>query len=183
MAEKKNTNTSENRRRQESKKEEPEGFNYTWILLGVLAIVIVALAYVWASSSQPTFQNFRSSFDSAKNVSIYVQYSNATFFVSAEGCATNLIEKVTSNQTYRKLPSQINFFVINDTGCTYALGLAQVTNNFSTATMQQCLDMADDIPTIYLYPGQNGTAITKTSLKVTGTPSYVEQCGIASELP
>lgn len=183
MAEKKNTNASETRRRQEAKSEKTEGFNYSNILLIVLAVAVVALAYVWASSSQPSFQNFRGAFDSAKNVSIYVTFSNSTFFVSAEGCATSLIQRITSNETYHKAPSAISFYVLNSTSCVYSHGLGRGSDNYSTGTMQQCLDMATGVPSVFLQPGQNGTKITKDSLTVTGTPSYVQECGIASELP
>jgi hypothetical protein len=183
MADKKSANASEKRKKEEPKQEKKGGFNYMNLLLVVLAVAIIALAYVWASSSQPTFQNFRSAFDSARNISIYVQYTNSSFFVSANGCASSLIEKLTSNQTYHKAPGAISFFVINETSCTYLAGLGTAAGNYSTATPQQCINMAEGKPSIFLQPGQNGTQVTRESLTVTGTYSYVMECGIASELP
>jgi hypothetical protein len=164
-------------------KKEEEGGWLIYIVVGLAVLLVVLLAAYAYSSTAPTFQGFRHSFDAASNVSIFVQDYNSTFFISAEGCATGLIERIASNQTYHKSPAAINFFVINDTSCVYNKGLGKEGDNYTYTTLQNCLNFTATMPSVLFEYGTNSTAIKGKALYITGDSQYLTQCGISSELP
>ncbi len=151
-----------------------------------LLVVLIALvgAFLYLSRPTQTFQSFRHDFDTAPRVSIYVQDYNSSFYVSAEDCATTLVQQIVSNSTVRRASATINFYVDTPTDCYYSEGLGSTSGNLINTTLQDCIGQSQLVPSILLnYSPSNSTQVEGRDLVVQGSAAYLAMCGISSEIP
>lgn len=148
----------------------------------VLGAAIIAVIYL---SKPPSFSEFRTAFVSANSVAIFAMYNGTLLGVggsSTVSCATALIERL------RRPSSSINFFVINQTSCTFATyGLGSNNSSTSNATtttgIGRCINMSKGMPVLYInYSTQNETVIGRGTLYVSGDLMFLRECGIAAQL-
>ncbi|HVC58637.1 MAG TPA: hypothetical protein VND15_04145 [Candidatus Acidoferrales bacterium] len=162
------------------------------IAAAVVAIVIIAAAgfeiytYLTANAAQQSasFSTFESNFNSAPRVAIFATAYNGTVLSSTVGCATAVIVQIVGSQAHHRDPGTIDYFVINKTSCVYAAGgLGKPTSNYTTTSLQHCLNVTGTEPTIYLnYTATNTTIIRPEYFYTSGNAAYLAQCGIANEL-
>jgi hypothetical protein len=182
-----NTEHARKHKNQASNDDKPAG-----IYIAALAVAIAILAFgvfVYLSRSsaygnKATLESFKNSFFSAKHVGIYISYPNSTVFVSSEACATKIIEQITASKTNHVAPSEISFYILNSTSCTYLQHLGNSTANALTSQPSSCLNQSLAQPSIFInYSNTNGTTITSGRLYFHGTALYLSECPIAYELP
>ncbi len=154
------------------------------IVISALIILIILFSafyfnYYNTSKQTSNFVTFRSNFDTANNVSIMVNYNSSSFPYQI-GCATNLIYNIVSSRI--KSSSNILFFVVNSTNCTYIKnGLGQVIKNYTYASPASCLNITKKQPTIFInYSAINKTIIKPNAIYISGDGNFLKQCGIAS---
>ncbi|MCL5440986.1 MAG: hypothetical protein M1448_03870 [Candidatus Marsarchaeota archaeon] len=153
----------------------------------VVAIVVVSVIYLYLShlgnSSSSNFLSFKSAFNSAPHVGIYVAYLNGTTFSYTMGCATTLIEELTANRTTHRVPNTINFYVINGTSCIYSNGLGNPSSNYSNLSSSGCISFSKSVPSIFInYTAENNTVVSGKDLYFSGSTKYLSECGIAYEV-
>jgi hypothetical protein len=145
----------------------------------VMAAAIIAIVYL---SQPPSFASFRSAFNSASQVAIFAMYNGTDLGMggsSSVSCATAVIEEL-----HRK-PGTINFFVVNQTSCTFATtGLGSNATNATTTTgIGRCVNMSEGMPTLYInYSRVNETVVGRSTLYISGNLLFLRECGIAVEL-
>lgn len=156
------------------------------VVIGIIVIVAAigsALFYGLKPSAPSGFSAFQHSFLSSKNVGIYVYDLNSTGYVGAVGCATALIETIVSSPQYHRDPSTINFFVVNQSACTYSPGLGSATSSTSVINLTQCMGYVSREPSIFInYSATNSTVVRGGELYVTGNLKFLSECGISSEI-
>jgi len=162
------------------------------IAVAVVVIVIIAAAafaiYTYYNSisgqHSASFSTFESNFNSAQRVAIFATAYNGTVLSSTVGCATAVIVQIVSSQAHHRDPGTIDYYVINQTSCVYAAGgLGKPTSNYTTTSLQNCLNVTGTEPTIYInYTATNSTIIRPEYFYTSGNSAYLAQCGIANEL-
>lgn len=149
----------------------------------IAAIVFTSLFYGLYSSSSSSFTAFQSNFNSAKNVGIYINYTNSSSMGSLVACSSALIEELSGVSGAHRNASSISLFVLYNNSCIYKQGLGQVAKNFSNATRQYCLNISRTMPSIFIaYGPTNGTVITSNRLYFVGDQKFITECGIAYQI-
>ena len=175
-------------RKTSQKEEEKHKSANTYIIVAAIVFIVVAAAVyelvgiVFKSNTSGSFGTFKSNFNSAQRVAIYATAYNGTVLSSTVGCATMIIENIVgSSQTHRNA-STIDLFIINETRCTYTMGLGLGSNGTETS-LSDCLNRGSSEPTIYLnYSLTNTTVIKPNYLYTSGDRLFLNECGIATEI-
>ncbi len=154
------------------------------IIIAIVATGLFVLTNPGTGSQTTPFATFESNFAAANSVAIYVDSSNVSAYPSAIACATAMIVNIESNVATHKNASNIGFYVMNQTNCTYKEGgLGGVITNYTNSTPAACLALSTGMPRIFInYSSTNSTVIKPMSLYVSGTPSFLDECGVASEI-
>ncbi len=154
------------------------------IIVAIIATGIFVLTNPGTGSQTTPFATFKSNFAAANSVAIYVDSSNVSAYPSTIACATALIETIEANAATHKNASNIGFYVMNQTNCTYKQGgLGSVITNYTNSTPAACLALSTGMPRIFInYSSTNSTVIRPLSLYVSGTPSFLSECGVASQI-
>jgi hypothetical protein len=143
----------------------------------VIAAAIIAIMYM---SQPPSFSSFRSAFNSASKIAIFAVYNGTNLGMggsSAVSCATAVIEEL------HRTPSTINFFVVNQTSCTFAASGLGANNTTITTGIGRCVNMSKGMPTLYInYSRMNETVVGHGTLYISGNLLFLRECGIAVEL-
>jgi hypothetical protein len=172
-----------------SSKQQSNAISNIYIALAALAIVVVAFAIflyirqVNQTALNSSMSSFKTNFFAAKHVGIYVAYPNSTLFAGSEACATKIIEVIAENKTNHMAPSNISFYVLNSTACTYVNSLVNTSGKAVNASASFCVNQSKTNPSIFInYSATNGTIVTPTKLVFQGDFTYLYQCPIAYEL-
>ncbi|MGC8648586.1 MAG: hypothetical protein ACP5SJ_03820 [Candidatus Micrarchaeia archaeon] len=154
------------------------------IIAAIIALSVVVYLKI-SSSGTAHLNSFRSSFDSAPRVNIYVDAQNGTALASTVDCATALIEKIIETPQTHRSPSTIGYYVMNSTSCVYSSnGLGVTIKNYTYTTAQNCLNFSKGVPSIFLNysAAENSTYISGDNLYVVGDAQFMQECGIAYSL-
>jgi|GEM_PF-1369674 hypothetical protein len=151
------------------------------IVVAIIGAAIFAGSYMTQNGND--FNTFKSNFNSAPRVAIFVTAYNGTVLSSTVGCATAIIEEVASSRTYHRNTSTIDFDILNQTSCIKSSGLSGKPSNYTITTLQNCLNTTKSEPTIYInYSSSNMTIIRPDYLYISGSDMFLRECGIASEI-
>jgi hypothetical protein len=163
--------------------------NPVYLAAAIIAFVaIVAVSYLVVSgiysnsNPQNSFSTFRSNFYSAPRVAIYATAYNGTVMSGTVGCATAIIENIVASTQAHRNSSTIDFFIINQTKCTYVSGLGK--SNGTETSLAACLNMSGSEPTIYInYSSTDMNPVIKPDyLYISGNSTFLNECGVATEL-
>ena len=157
------------------------------ILLVVIIIgaAIFAGAYFNQGGSGGNFETFKGNFNSAPRVALLVTGYNGTVLSGTVGCATAIIQEVVANKVAHRNASTIDYGILNQTSCIEVKGLtATATSNYSTTSVQNCLNLTKSEPTIFInYSTKGNTTIIKPNyLYIAGTYKFLRECGVASQI-
>ncbi len=152
-------------------------------LVVIVAAIAGALIYgLRPSSPAGSISRFQHTFVSAATVGVYVADFNVTGYPLADGCANNLIEMMVASTQNHRAPASINFFVVNQSSCSYSRGLGS-TINTTVISAAQCMNLTATEPSIFVnYSATNSTVVKDNVLYVSGTGKFLSECGVASEL-
>jgi len=182
MARQKKKEQASEQKKTEQKK---SGRSYRYVFLVLILIVFAAaLFYVYRSyrTTPTSFSTFKSNFNSAQRVAIYVNGFNQTALVSTVDCSTTIISTIIASPVSHRNSSTIDYYVLNQTSCLYHR-LGSGTNNYTNLNLSDCLNSANAEPSIFLnYSITNTTIIRPTQLYIAGDQKYLRECGIAPEL-
>lgn len=150
-------------------------------------LVIAVFAYLFYGLLAPTsFPAFKSSFNSAGSVAIYVNDTNSSTYTYALACADSLIQELTGPTAVHRDASTIHFFVLYNasTACVYNPGvLGQVAANYTYTSASYCLNYSSAMPSIFLkYSAANSTIVEQNRLYVSGNAKFMALCGIAYQI-
>jgi hypothetical protein len=152
--------------------------------IAFLAIVVISYFVVsglYNSNPQGSFSVFKSNFYSAPRVAIYATAYNGTVMSGTVGCATAIIENIVASTQSHRNSSTIDFFIINQTKCTYVAGLGK--SNGTETSLDACFNMSASEPTIYInYSLTNVTTVKPNYLYTSGDKLFLSECGVATEL-
>ncbi len=158
-----------------------------------VAAIVVVVAIIGAAifagllsipSSQSNFTTFRNNFNSAPRVAITVAAYNSTILSGTIGCATAIIEEVVASKTEHRNSSTIDLNIINQSSCITTRGLGGTnSSNYTTTSLQDCLNISRTEPTIYInYSTANRTIISPEYMYVSGNMLFLRECGVASQI-
>lgn len=153
----------------------------------VSVAVIAVLAYLsylelYGGSG---FQGFKATFNSAKDVAIYINDTNATTYSYVLSCTNALIQELTGPTPAHRNSTSIHLFVIynGSRSCIYSSGQFGYSVNYSYASASQCLAMGAPMPGISMsYSPTNSTRVSGSMLYVSGNEQYMAHCGIAYQI-
>jgi len=175
--------------KQSQKPKKTEGKLKLKYVIGIIFVVIIIGIAIFASSffaqnSPVGFDTFKNNFNSAPRVDIMIAGSNGTVLSSTVGCATAVIQQIIASKANHRDSSTIDFTIINQTSCIRTTGLgSRTTPNYTTVSLQSCLDLAKKEPTIFInYSTTNKTVINPSYLYIAGTKTFLLQCGVASQI-
>jgi hypothetical protein len=151
------------------------------VFIAVAVVSYVIFNDLYSAATPGGFASFKSSFNAAQRVAIYVADYNSTVFSNTGTCADKLI---TSMITYtHRNSSTIDYFIVNGTSCTYVRGLGAKASNGTIASIGDCKSLSGSEPTIYLnYSSKNETIIKPDYLYTSGDGLFLSECGIATEI-
>ena len=154
------------------------------IIIAIVGTALLLVSYNPLGNKQTSFSTFMNNFLTSNGVAIYVSSANESAYPSAIACATALIETIEANAATHKSVSAIGFYVMNQTSCTYKSGgLGSTITNYTNTTPSVCLALSTGLPRIFInYSATNSTVIKPHDLYVSGTSSFLNECGIASEI-
>ena len=154
------------------------------IIIAIVGTALLLVSYNPPGNKQTSFSTFMNNFLTSNGVAIYVSSANESAYPSAIACATALIETIEANAATHKSVSAIGFYVMNQTSCTYKPGgLGSAITNYTNTTPSVCLALSTGLPRIFInYSATNSTVIKPYDLYVSGTSSFLNECGIASEI-
>lgn len=147
----------------------------------------MSIAYVlYGGLSVPTsFSTFKSNFNSADSVAIYVNDTNP-YYTYAVTCADAIIQELVGPTSAHRNASTIKFFIIydNSTSCIYNPGIIGSANSsYANATAEECLNYSRSMPSIFLrYSDVNSTIVTPNRLYISGDARMMTLCGIAYQI-
>ena len=148
------------------------------IALLVVAAIIIYLTSMQSNVSVP-FSTFKQNFNNAQRVSIVSTYGTEGQFVNESQCFSSIIQIV----SHTRLPSTIDFYLINQTSCTYSkTGLGNQVNPITT-NASFCRGRAFNETGIFInYTGAgNYTYIEPQHMYIYGNSSYMKACPIAAD--
>ncbi len=150
---------------------------YMAIAIGV--IIIAAIVYYSSSlHSQATvpFSEFKQNLNNAARISIAVTYYNEGQFVNESPCYSSILQVI----SHSRAPSTIDFFIINQTSCTYSKTGLGGSVSPTTANASYCTGKAANETGVYLNFSQaNYTLVQPHHLYIYGNSGYMRTCPIA----
>ncbi len=176
------------RKRSKARQKEDRKSSWKTPAIVVAAIVIIAaLAYLSYSELYGTtsFQDFKSAFNSAPNVAIYINDTNSTTYQYILGCTSSLIQELTGPTAAHRNSTTIRLFVIynNSQSCLYSTGKFGYSVNYSYDTVSNCLNYSRTAPSIFFsYGDVNHTSIIGNRLYIAGDKAFMNYCGIAYQI-
>ncbi len=165
-------------RKQESKKQSSKML-YAAAVIGILVVIAIIL---YSSSTQSNanvpFSTFKQNFNNANRVSIAATYLTEGQFINESQCFSSIIQIV----SHTRLPSTIDFYLINQTSCTYSsTGLGNQVTPITT-NASYCIGKALNETSIFLnYSLGNTTMIQPQHMYIYGDSSYMKACPIAAD--
>ncbi len=150
----------------------------------IAAVIFTSLFYGLYDTGKASFSTFKHNFNTAKNVGIFLNYSNINASTELVACSSALIQELSGPTGAHRDSTTIGLFVLYNDSCIYrASGLGTAAQNYSTGTRQQCLNYSNAMPSIFIgYGATNETTITANRLYFIGTQKYISQCGIAYQI-
>ena len=164
--------------KQESKKQSSKML-YAAAVIGILVVIAIIL---YSSSTQSNanvpFSTFKQNFNNANRVSIAATYLTEGQFINESQCFSSIIQIV----SHTRLPSTIDFYLINQTSCTYSsTGLGNQVTPITT-NASYCIGKALNETSIFLnYSLGNTTIIQPQHMYIYGDSSYMKACPIAAD--
>lgn len=166
-----------------SKQSSGKKSNKTLYAAVIIAVLVVAAIIIYSISPQSNasvpFSTFKQNFNNAQRVSIASTYTTEGQFINESQCFSSIIQIV----SHTRLPSTIDFYLINQTSCTYSkTGLGnQVTP--ITANASLCRGRALNETGIFLNYTTTGnyTDIAPQHMYIYGNSSYMKACPIAAD--
>ncbi len=159
---------------------------------GIAIIIVVAIigaaifAGLISGQSGSSFDTFKANFNAAPRVAILVTAYNGTVLSGTVGCATAIILQIASSAQNHRNTSTIDFDIINQSSCIETRGLSGTVPkpNYTTTSVQNCLNITQKEPTIYINysANQNSTIIKPRYLYIAGTSTFLRECGVASQI-
>lgn len=152
----------------------------TAIIAAALIVIAFAIFYlVFLPSLHVSFATFKGNFASAPRVAIVSTYANASAFGAESNCANKIVYVVANHRN----ASTIDYYLINQTTCTYPIGGLGHTLSIATNTTANCMAMIGSEPALFLnFSATNSTLIQPYRLYVGGNMAYFNQCPIAVDL-
>jgi len=153
---------------------------YAVVIIAILAVaaIIIYSVSIQSNASVP-FSTFKQNFNNAQRVSIASTYNTEGQFINESQCFSSIIQIV----SHTRLPSTLDFYLINQTSCTYSKsGLGnQVTPITTNASF--CRGRALNETGIFInYTGAgNYTYIEPQHMYIYGNSSYMRACPIAAD--
>jgi hypothetical protein len=153
---------------------------YAVVIIAILAVaaIIIYSVSIQSNASVP-FSTFKQNFNNAQRVSIASTYNTEGQFINESQCFSSIIQIV----SHTRLPSTLDFYLINQTSCTYSKsGLGnQVTPITTNASF--CRGRALNETGIFInYTGAgNYTYIEPQHMYIYGNSSYMRSCPIAAD--
>lgn len=153
---------------------------YAAAIIGILIIaaIIIYSASLQSNASVP-FATFKQNFNNAQRVSIASTYNTEGQFINESQCFSSIIQIV----SHTRLPSTIDFYLINQTSCTYSkTGLGNQVNPITT-NASYCRGKALNETSIFLNYTSTGnyTDIEPQHMYIYGNSSYMKSCPIAAD--
>ncbi len=165
-------------REEKEAKEGPGARTLLMIAIPVVLVILVFYFLILPSLSVP-FSTFKSNFNSAPRVAFFAVYANQSESGAVLQCATQAIEVTAQSRN----ASTIDFYVLNQTSCTYPVGGLGHAVTLATNTISNCISMAGSEPSVYLnVTSSNRTFITAHRFYVYGNYQYMSQCPISVDL-
>lgn len=158
------------------------------VALGVLIVVILfgAIFYnvPYINNGNQSFNIFKSNFNSAKNVSIYINDNNSVAYPYMISCEASLIEELTGPTGAHRPANSINLYVLHNNSCVYNPGgLGSLIKNYTYTSSSACLSYGNATPSISVgYGSMNATKITDNKLTFVGDSAFLQQCGISYQI-
>lgn len=180
MAKAGNDKTRKKESRERSERKQKESNLRNALLIAVPAVLAFAIFFfiVLPTLSVP-FSTFKDNFLASQRVALVASYTDPNQSGTVLQCATQLVQVV----AHSKNATAIDFYVFNDTACTYPVGGLGHTVTLATNTIQNCINMTRSEPTIFLnYSSMNSTSITPYKLYIGGDTQYMAECPIAVDL-
>ena len=180
MAKKKETTKAGNKTQEAETKIKP-----AYLAAAALAFIAIVVASYFIvsglySNSNPTgsFSTFRSNFYYAPRVAIYATAYNGTVMSGTVGCATAIIENIVASTQAHRNSSTIDFFIINQTKCTYVSGLGKSNGTETTLARvpQHGRCRADNIHKLQPDQRDNNQAGLSLHLGRQALPQRVRRC-------
>lgn len=171
-----------------SEKRQPFQTKYIVAIVIIVAIIGAAIfaGLYMNQDNADSFNTFRNNFNAAPRVAITVTAYNGTVLSGTVGCATAIILQLASNQNAHRNTSTIDFSIINQSSCLEAKGIPGngPNPNYTTTSVQNCINLTMSEPAIYInYSAKTNTTVIKPRLiYISGTSTFLSQCGIASEI-
>ncbi len=153
-----------------------------WIIIAVLiaaAAIIGAIITIPSLVGSVPFSTFKSTFQSAPNVSIVAVYSGPAQYANESVCISKMVQVV----AYTRKDSAIGVYYIDaqNSSCTYQQSLGLANPQYASASL--CSGLAYSRPSITLnYSDTNSTSITASHMNVYGNSAYMLSCPVAVEL-
>jgi len=153
----------------ERKQADKEGLSTTKIvLIAVVVIGLILLLFFFVVLPGPVtvpFSTFKTNLDAASRVAVILTYGNQTQFVEESQCAAQIVQVM----AHLRNATTIDFYIMNNTLCTYPVGGLGHTVTIANATPTACLGMVDSEPSVFLnYSASNSSIITAYRLYVKG---------------
>ncbi len=158
------------------------------VALGVLIIVILFGAIFYSvpyiNNGNQSFNTFKSNFNSAKNVSIYINDNNSVAYPYMISCEAALIEELTGPTSAHRPANSINLYVLHNNSCVYNPGgLGSLLKNYTYTSSSACLSYGNSTPSISVgYSSENATKIINNKLTFVGDSAFLQQCGISYQI-
>ena len=153
---------------------------YAAAIIGILIIAAIIIYSVsLQSNASVPFANFKQNFNNAQRVSVASTYNTEGQFINESQCFSSIIQIV----SHTRLPSTIDFYLINQTSCTYSkTGLGGQINPITT-NASYCRGRALNETSIFLNYTSTGnyTDIGPQHMYIYGNSSYMKACPIAAD--
>ena len=148
----------------------------TYAAMAIGAIIIIAFIYYSSSlqSSAPVpFSTFKQNFNNAARISIAVTYQTQGQFVNESPCYSSIIQVV----AHSRAPSTIDFFIINQTACTYSKTGLGGSVQPETVNASYCIGRALNETGIFMnFSSSNYTLIQPQHIYIYGNSEYMRSC-------
>lgn len=154
------------------------------IRVAIPVAVLIAAAFaifflVLVPSLSVPFSTFKSNYMSAARVAIVVSYTNTSVFAVESNCANKLIYVIAQHRN----ATTIDYYLMNQSTCTYPVGGLGHTLSIATNTTADCLSMIGSEPAVFLNTSaSNITLIQPYRLYAHGNTAYFNKCPLAVDL-
>lgn len=144
----------------------------------IIAAFLIFFFFILPLFSVP-FSTFKNNFRSANRIALLVTYYNSSQYAYESQCFSTLIQAI----AYTRNASTIDFYLLNQTNCTFSPNGLGHELNVVTKPSSYCLNSARSEPSISLnYSPTNYTIIRAYKLYVYGNKEYMAKCPIAVDM-